>query len=79
MLSQTIETYFLTIENASKIKISHLLNHRSGIFSFANNPEYLAYNFQPKSQNEIIAIITTGKSIFDFNSKADYSNSNYVL
>ena len=60
MLSQTIETYFFTIENASRITIRNLLNHRSGIFSFTNNPEYLAYNFQPKSQNEIIAIITTG-------------------
>ena len=79
MLSQTIETYFLTIENASRITIRNLLNHRSGIFSFTNNPEYLDYNSKPKSQNEIIAIITTGKSVFDTNSKADYSNSNYVL
>ena len=79
MLSQTIETYFLTIENASRITIRNLLNHRSGIFSFTNNPEYLDYNSKPKSQNEIIAIITTGKNIIDFNSKADYSNSNYVL
>ena len=79
MLSQTIETFFPINKNTFKISIGHLLNHRSGIFSFTNNPEYLAYNFQPKSQNEIIAIITTGKSIFDFNSKADYSNSNYVL
>ena len=79
MLSQTIETYFLTIENTSRITIRNLLNHRSGIFSFTNNPEYLDYNSKPKSQNEIIAIITTGKNIIDFNSKADYSNSNYVL
>ena len=79
MLSQIIETSFLTIENASRITISNLLNHRSGIFSFTNNPEYLAYNTKPKSESEMFAIITKGKSVFDTNSKADYSNSNYVL
>ena len=64
MLSQTIETFFPINKNAFKISIGHLLNHRSGIFSFTNNPEYLAYNTKPKSENEMVAIITTGKSIF---------------
>ncbi|OAB25945.1 CubicO group peptidase, beta-lactamase class C family [Flavobacterium fryxellicola] len=79
MLTQTIETFFPTIENASKITIGYLLNHRSGIQNFTSNPEYLNYNTQPKSEKEMVAIITKGKSIFEPNSKADYSNSNYVL
>ncbi|MBG6061801.1 CubicO group peptidase (beta-lactamase class C family) [Flavobacterium sp. CG_9.1] len=79
MLTQTIETFFPTIENANKITIGYLLNHRSGIQNFTNSPEYLTYNTQPKTENEMVEIITKGKSIFEPNSKADYSNSNYVL
>ncbi|SFE18833.1 CubicO group peptidase, beta-lactamase class C family [Flavobacterium xueshanense] len=78
-LKQTIETFFPNIENANKITISNLLNHRSGIYNFTNAPEYMNYNTQPKSEKEMVEIIAKGKSIFEPNSKADYSNSNYVL
>lgn len=78
-LNHTIETFFPTIENANKITIGNLLNHRSGIYNFTNAPEYITYNTQPKSEKEMIEIITKGKSVFEPNSKADYSNSNYVL
>ena len=49
-LNQTIETFFPNIENANKITISNLLNHRSGIYNFTNAPEYMNYNTQPKSK-----------------------------
>ena len=78
-LKQTIETFFPNIEHANKITISNLLNHRSGIYNFTNAPEYMNYNTQPKSEKEMVEIIAKGKSIFEPNSKADYSNSNYVL
>lgn len=78
-LNQTIEIYFPTIENATKITIGNLLNHRSGIHNFTNDPEYFKYNTEPKSEEQMIEIITKGKSDFEPNSKADYSNSNYVL
>ena len=78
-LNQTIETFFPNIENANKITIGNLLNHRSGIYNFTNAPEYVNYSTQPKSEKEMVEIIAKGKSIFEPNSKADYSNSNYVL
>jgi len=78
-LNQTINQYFPAIENAQKITISNLLNHRSGIHNFTNNEDYLQYNTQLKSEKEMLAIIATGKSDFTPDSKADYSNSNYVL
>lgn len=78
-LNQTIEIYFPTIENTTKITIGNLLNHRSGIHNFTNDPEYFKYNTEPKSEEQMIEIITKGKSDFEPNSKADYSNSNYVL
>lgn len=78
-LNQTLDKYFPQIENSKKITIENLLNHRSGIHNFTNDSIYLSYNTEFKSQKEMIDIITKGKSDFEPNSKAEYSNSNYVL
>jgi CubicO group peptidase (beta-lactamase class C family) len=78
-LNQTIEKYFPTVENANKISIGNLLNHRSGIHNFTNDENYMSYNTVPKSEKQMIEIIANGKSDFEPNSKAVYSNSNYVL
>lgn len=78
-LNLTIDKYFPAIENARKITIGNLLNHRSGIHNFTNGEDYLKWHTQPKSENEMLKIIENGKSDFKPNTKADYSNSNYVL
>ena len=78
-LNQTIDKYFPTIKNANIITISHLLNHRSGITNFTNNSDYLNWNTQAKSEKEMIEIITKSGSVFEPDTKAEYSNSNFVL
>ncbi len=78
-LDTKISKYFPNIKNADKITISNLLNHRSGIHSFTDNENYLSWNTQKKSEKELLKIIEDGGSDFEPNSKADYSNSNYVL
>ena len=78
-LDQTIDQYFPAIENADKISIDQLLTHHSGIHNFTNDPEYLNYHTQPKSEKELLDIITKGKGDFMPGSKGEYSNSNYVL
>lgn len=78
-LTESLKNYFPTIENADKITISNLLNHRSGIHNFTNDDDYTQWNTQPKTQQELIAIIAKGKSEFTPDSKAEYSNSNFVL
>lgn len=78
-LEQTIDAYFPTVPNAKDITVSQLLNHRSGIFNFTNAPDYLNWNTKSKTRKELIKIIAEGGSIFTPNSKAEYSNSNYVL
>ena len=78
-LNQTIDKYFPTIENAKTITISNLLNHRSGIHNFTSDEEYVKYNSLPQTESQMVAIISKGKSDFEPNSKAAYSNSNYVL
>lgn len=78
-LDTRLNTFFPTIKNADKITISHLLNHRSGIHSFTDDISYLEWNTQAKTEKEMLAIIEKGSSLFEPDSKAQYSNSNYVL
>lgn len=78
-LDITIDRYFPQIENSKKITIGNLLNHRSGIHNFTDDSEYLTYNTQPKTEQEMVEIIARGKSDFQPDSKGKYSNSNYLL
>ena len=78
-LDQTLDTYYPKIKNAEKITVSHLLNHRSGILNFTSVDDYLEWNTQKKTQEELLNIIIDSPSIFEPDSKAEYSNSNYVL
>ncbi|MCJ8318406.1 MAG: beta-lactamase family protein [Colwellia sp.] len=78
-LGQTIETYFPNIENAKKITIENLLNHRSGIFNFTNDKAFITYLTEYKTPEEMVEIISNFQSDFEPNTKGDYSNSNYVL
>lgn len=78
-LNQPIAKWFPTIKNANKITIEFLLNHRSGIHSFTDNEDYLTWYTQPKTEKELIEIIVNSDSDFEPDSKAEYSNSNYVL
>lgn len=78
-LDQTIEKFFPTVPNANKITIKQLLGHRSGIHNFTNDEDYLTWYTQPKTEKEMVEHITKIGSDFEPDSKADYSNSNYVL
>jgi D-alanyl-D-alanine carboxypeptidase len=78
-LNQSIEKWFPTIKNAKKITVKHLLSHRSGIHNFTNDKDYLTYNTQRKTEEEMVEIIAKGGSDFQPDSKAEYSNSNFVL
>jgi len=78
-LNQHISTFFPSVENADKITINQLLNHHSGIRNFTNDVDFTKWRTQPRSEKEMIAVIAAGKSNFEPGSKAQYSNSNYVL
>jgi D-alanyl-D-alanine carboxypeptidase len=78
-LNQTIDKYFPTVKNASKITISNLLNHRSGIHDFTNDPEYLNWYILSQSRVKMIERIAVGEIAFEPDTKGQYSNSNYIL
>lgn len=90
MIHQLIETgkisyqsklseFFPGVPNADDITINMLLRHKSGLFNFTSDSIYASYLDQTKSQEEILAIISSYKPDFEPGSKSSYSNSNYVL
>ncbi|RAJ77365.1 CubicO group peptidase (beta-lactamase class C family) [Chitinophaga dinghuensis] len=78
-LDQTLDKYYPQVENAKKITIRQMLTHRSGIHNVTNDSVYLSYYTQPKSEKELMGIIASGKSDFEPDTKAGYSNSNYII
>lgn len=78
-LNQSIQKFFPAIAHADQITIKTLLSHRSGIANFTDDKGYRTWDTQPKTEAEMIAIIAKGGSDFQPDSKAKYSNSNYVL
>lgn len=78
-LGTSLSKYFPEIENAKDITIEHLLRHRTGIFNFTNAEDYLTFNTQDQTREQLLEIIKSRKNIFQPNEKYSYSNSNYVL
>lgn len=78
-LNQTIDKFFPNLINANKITIEHLLYHRSGIKNYTNNRQYSNWCTQKKTKDELLNIINAEGVEFEPNTKANYSNSNYVL
>ncbi len=78
-LEQTIGTYFPAVENANTITVENLLTHSSGIHSFTDDMDFRKYHVEYRSPEQMVATISSYKSDFKPNTKANYSNSNYVL
>lgn len=78
-LDDLLSAYYPQIVNADKITISHLLQHRSGIYNFTNEADYLTWNSQPMSKATLLTKIGAYPSSFEPDSQMDYSNSNYIL
>ncbi len=78
-LNQTLDIYFPTLPNGSKITIEQLLCHRSGIHNFTNDKSYLDWNTQFKTEQEMTEIISKAGIDFEPDEKTSYSNSNFVL
>lgn len=78
-LSATIEGYFPSVPQSDRITIAQLLAHRSGIHNFTNDEAYWTYYTQPQTREEMVQLIAEGGSDFTPDSRAEYSNSNFVL
>ncbi len=78
-LDQKLSAYFPDIPNADKITITQMLSHRSGLHDYTKDTGFNNWMNKPKSKAEMLQLIREKGSDFEPDSKADYSNSNYLL
>lgn len=76
-LNQTLSHFFPTIENSDKITIEQILYHRSGLPDILWN-DGLNWT-QPKTEQEMIEIISNGGSDFEPDSQTNYINTGFFL
>lgn len=77
-LDTKLSKFYPQIQNADKITIHDLLHHRTGIIDYINADKTVDPT-KSTSKEELIARISRYKSLFEPNSKFEYSNSNYFL
>jgi D-alanyl-D-alanine carboxypeptidase len=78
-LETTLDAYFPQLPNAKIITIENLLNHRSGLHSFTSDSDYFNWMTQPKTKNEMLALIVKNGTDFKPDEKYAHSNTNYVV
>lgn len=76
-LNQTLSHFFPTIENSDKITIEQILYHRSGLPDILWNDGY-DWTY-PKTEPEMIEIISKGGSDFEPDSQTNYINTGFFL
>ena len=72
-LNQTLDKWFPTIGNASKITIEHMLRHRSGLHNHVDEFVRLNKHTQPITEQEMVEVIVKGGSDFEPGTKMAYS------
>ena len=78
-LDTKLSEFYPQIKNADSIRISNLLNHSSGIYNFTNDSTFSSYAETFQSRKAMLKRIADYESVFAPGSRADYSNSNYLL
>jgi D-alanyl-D-alanine carboxypeptidase len=78
-LTTPLSIYYPQFPNSDKITVGHMLNHRSGLFNFTNDPSFPNWMTQPRTEKEMIAMMSTYPVDFQPDEKFAYSNTNYLL
>jgi CubicO group peptidase (beta-lactamase class C family) len=78
-LTNKLSDYYPEIPNASKIKISNLLNHSSGLFNITNSENFKDWFLEPSTQEEMLSRLVKYEVDFQPGEKTIYSNTNYIL
>lgn len=79
-LDTKLSKFYPQFENADKITIAHLLQHRSGIYNLTNAADYATgWHKNYFSKTALLEKIASKKNVFAPDEKAEYANSNYIL
>ncbi|CAK9254273.1 unnamed protein product [Sphagnum jensenii] len=77
--SNTLDQFLPGLPGASKITIAMMMSHRSGLHNILDDPDYPNWKSQPKTKEEVLKMINRYPLDFAPDSKAAYSNTNYIL
>ena len=77
--STTLDEYFPEIQGAKTITIGLMLNHRSGLHNILDDADFTSWKVIPKTDEEMVQMIAKYPLDFTPDSRASYSNSNYIL
>lgn len=78
-LTDTLDKFFPNVPNSKKITISQLLNHRSGLHNLTDDADFLNFYTKPQTKTAMLERISKNKPDFEPDTKAEYSNTNYIL
>jgi CubicO group peptidase (beta-lactamase class C family) len=78
-LDTKLAAYFPQLPNANKITIEEMLYHRSGLHDYTHDTNFPDWMDKPKTHEEMLNVIAGKGSDFEPGTKADYSNTNYLL
>lgn len=78
-LETKLSEYYPKVKNADTITIAQLLGHQTGIYNFTDADDFESYIVTPQTKKQMVARIEGFDSVFEPGTKAEYSNSNYML
>lgn len=74
-----LSKFFPKMPNADKITISNLLNHSSGIYNYTKDSTFTPKLTSAQLRRDMLERLYKYKPDFEPGTKAEYSNSNYLL
>ena len=81
-LDDTLSRYFPElvgrIENADKINVRMMIQHRSGMYNLTDNPDF-PWDNPPKNSREMLKYALDKPALFEPGEDYSYSNTNYLL
>jgi D-alanyl-D-alanine carboxypeptidase len=78
-LNTPLSVFYPEIKNAEEITIDHMLRHRSGLFNYTADADFLEYFSKPQSHEQIITRFLGFEPVFKPGKTFSYSNTNYML
>jgi CubicO group peptidase (beta-lactamase class C family) len=78
-LKTKLSEFYPKIKNADKITIASMLNHKSGIFDINSDPAFPQFVTKLQTRKNMLDRLYAYEPAFAPDTKAEYSNSNYLL
>jgi len=78
-LNTPLETYFPLIPNSDRIDIESLLRHRSGLFNVTEEKDFSSWVMEYQTKSQMLARFVKNGTVFEPNTKTEYSNTNFIL